>query len=83
MRVMSQETSMDKIKIIEEAITYFNGLFGLQVTDHVPNCCVEFSNDIGFVTLQVFQKGTVNEVVLTTREWEHQVLEFINFLRSR
>ncbi len=83
MRVMSLETSMDKTKIINEAITYFNGLFGLQVADHVPNCCIEFSNDIGFVTVQVFQKGILNEVVLTTREWEHQVLEFIIFLRSK
>ena len=82
MRVMSQETSMDKTKVIQEAITYFNGLFGIPVADHVQHCCIEFSNDIGYVTIQIFPKGSTNEVVLTTKEWEHQVLEFIKFLQS-
>ncbi|MHA1907104.1 MAG: hypothetical protein ACW98Y_07405 [Candidatus Thorarchaeota archaeon] len=82
MRVMSQETTMEKAKIMNEAITYFNGFFGLPVADHVKSCCIEFSNDIGYVTIQVFPKGALNEVVLTTREWEYQVLEFIKFLQS-
>jgi hypothetical protein len=81
MRVMAQETSIDKLEIIEEAITFFNGLFGIPVSEHVQHCCIEFSNDIGFVTIQIFPKGRMNEVVLTTREWEHQVLEFVKFLR--
>lgn len=73
---------MDKERIINEAITYFNGHFGLPVADHVKGCCIEFSNDFGFVTIQVFPKERGNEVVLTTREWEYQVLEFLKFLRS-
>ncbi|MHA2425998.1 MAG: hypothetical protein ACXAEF_14500, partial [Candidatus Thorarchaeota archaeon] len=82
MRVMSQETSMEPTKIIDEAISYFNGLFGIPVVDHVKSCCIEFCRDTGYVTIQVFPKGSLNEVVLTTREWEHQVLEFLKFLRA-
>ncbi len=73
---------METNKIINEAITYFNGHFGIPVANHVENCCIEFCSDLGFVTIQILPKGAKNEVILTTREWEYQVLEFIKFLRS-
>ncbi|MDF1540883.1 MAG: hypothetical protein P1Q69_18445 [Candidatus Thorarchaeota archaeon] len=82
MKVMAKETSLEINKIISEAVTYFKGFFGLQVADHVPNCCVEFSNNTGYVTVQVFPKGSRNEVILTTREWDYQVLEFMKSLHS-
>ena len=81
MRVMALETTLDSTEIIDEAITYFKDHFGLQISDQVRNCCIEFSNVVGNVTIQVFPKGTKNEVVMTTREWEFQVLEFLKFLQ--
>ncbi|MFW9909698.1 MAG: hypothetical protein ACFFEF_14090 [Candidatus Thorarchaeota archaeon] len=73
---MSKETRKSVNQIIETAIDFFTGIYGFSISDSVPNCCIEFRNDLGYVTVQVFPKGKLNEVVLTTQEWDYQIMQF-------
>ncbi len=80
MRVMSKESPKAVSEIMRLAIEYFNGLFDLKISEHIPNCCAEFRNDFGYVTIQVFPHNNMNEVILTSQEWEYQILDFLNVL---
>lgn len=77
MRVMSKQTKMNPRDIVEQAREYFSGQIGMSVKDLVLDCCAEFDSDIGFVTVQVLDFGHQCEVILTTREFEYQIMEFL------
>jgi hypothetical protein len=51
------------------------------VVEENANCCVAFENDLGFVNVQVIDKGACREITLTTREWEYQIEEFLGKLK--
>ena len=74
---MSKESARGVSEIIDLAIEYFNGLFGLEVSEHIPECCAEFSNDLGYVTIQIFPKASRNAVIMTSKEWEYQIHDFL------
>ena len=80
MRVISKQSERNVSEIMDMAIEYFSGLFGLEISEHIPTCCAEFQNEIGFVTIQIVQNGGLNEVILTSREWEHQIQDFLSTL---
>ena len=77
---MSKESPKTVSEIMRLAIEYFNGLFDLEIAEHIPNCCAEFRNELGYVTIQVFPRDSLNEVILTSQEWEFQLLDFLKAL---
>jgi len=81
MKTMSKETKLSPEKLIERAKEYFVGRFGFKVVEEAANCCVEFANDLGFVNVQVLDKGGCREITLTTIEWEYQIEEFLGKLK--
>lgn len=81
MKKMSKQTKLTPEKIMERVKDYFLGRFGFKVVEETANCCVEFANDLGFVNVQVLDKGNCREVTLTTREWEYQIEEFLEKLK--
>jgi hypothetical protein len=77
---MSKKVQIPARKIVELARAYFEDHFGLSLQEHIADCCAEFTGDIGFVTVQVVELNSHNEVVLTTREWEYQIQDFLSGL---
>jgi len=77
---MSKESPKTVSEILRFAIEYFNGLFGLEISEHIPNCCAEFRNALGYVTIQVFPQIGRTEVILTSQEWDYQILDFLKAL---
>ena len=80
MKVMSKKTKLNRKDIFEKARDSFEGKLGLTVTDTEDKCCMEFSSEIGFVTVKVVESEDENEVILTTREWEYQIERFLSNL---
>ena len=76
MRVITTETRKTTRDVLELAREFFKDMLGLDIDESVTNCCIEFSNDTGSVTVQVFPKGTKREVVLTSENWEPRLIEF-------
>ncbi len=77
MKVMSKKTKLSFDEIMRKAKAAFEGRYGLTITDIEEGCCIEFSSDIGFVTVKVVESDDENEVTLTTREWEFQIEKFL------
>lgn len=77
---MSKKVQIPAREIVEMARAYFEDQFGLSLKEHIADCCAEFTGDIGFVTVQVVELPNHSEVVLTTREWEYQIQDFLNHL---
>ena len=71
---------MRTAEILRSAKDFFDGKFGLEISDDVPGCCLEFANSVGFVSVQVLDEGQEREVILTTREFEYQIQEFLGGL---
>ena len=80
MKVMSKTTNLSPEKIIKKATDYFDGKLGLEIKDQTDNCCIDFRNNLGFVTLQIFDNVSSREVKLSTREFEYQIQEFLGKL---
>jgi hypothetical protein len=76
MRVITTESKKTTQDILEMAKVFFEGMLGLDIDESVSNCCIEFSSDIGSVTVQVFPNGSKREVILTSQHWEPRLLEF-------
>jgi len=81
MKTMSKQTKLTSEKIMEKAKDYFVGRFGFKVVEETADCCMAFENDLGFVNVQVLNKGDCREITLTTREWEYQIEEFLGKLK--
>ncbi|RDE10907.1 MAG: hypothetical protein C4K48_12960 [Candidatus Thorarchaeota archaeon] len=81
MKTMSKQTKLTSEKIMEKAKEYFVGRFGFRIVEETANCCVAFENNLGFVNVQVLNKGDCREITLTTREWEYQIGEFLGKLK--
>ncbi|MFW9919284.1 MAG: hypothetical protein ACFFED_06780 [Candidatus Thorarchaeota archaeon] len=77
---MSIETSKGIPDIIDLAVAYFNGHFGLNVSEYIPECCAEFRDEKNRITIQVIPKGFQNEVILTSQAWEYQIFDFLKAL---
>ena len=74
---MSKESNRKSDEILDMAVEYFNGLYGLKIIEHIQGCCAEFRNDFGYVTIQILQNALSNEIVLTSTNWEYQIQDFI------
>ena len=74
---MSKKTKLDREEVFKKARDTFEGKFGLAGSDIEDECCMEFTSEIGFVTVKVVESGDENEVILTTREWEYQIEGFL------
>ena len=77
MRVMSKQSPRSAAEIMSLAIQYFNGTFGLEMSEHIPDCCAEFKNDLGYVTIQIYPQSGRNEIIMTSQEWEYQLMDFL------
>ncbi|MFW9886666.1 MAG: hypothetical protein ACFFER_00685 [Candidatus Thorarchaeota archaeon] len=77
---MSKRTKLNRDEIIRRAKAEFDGRFGLAARDPDATCCMEFVSDLGYVTIEVIEHDSENEVILRTREWEYQVQQFIKRL---
>ncbi len=80
MMVFSRETKIPAEKIMDRARKYFEGEFGLKISNHVSSCCAEFYSEIAQVSIQILNKGSQNEVILTSREFDYQVQAFARTL---
>ncbi len=81
MRVLQKKVKSTPRQVIEKARSVFNDRFGMHVTNELENCCIHFEGDLGFVTVEVNEKADHTEVIVTTREWEYQITEFLKELR--
>ncbi|OGO17894.1 MAG: hypothetical protein A2Z14_14175 [Chloroflexi bacterium RBG_16_48_8] len=70
-------TKLSPEKAIEKAVAYFGekGL-GLEITGRGDNC-VSFTGGGGHIDI-ITCSGKKTEVELETREWDHQVRDFMN-----
>jgi len=80
MKVVSKRTRLTPMEIIKKAEDYFDGRFGLKKTDSDSSCCADFVGDLGFVSVRVEASDGSNEAVLTTREFDYQVQDFLKRL---
>ena len=77
MKVMSKQTRLSSEEVIERAKNFFENEIGLKMIDETVNCCVEFASNLGFVIVQYQGENQNPEVILTTREYEYQIQEFL------
>ena len=80
MKVMSKKVDLSTRVILDLARSFFGDRFGLEIREDIPSCCIEFANDMGFVAIQILDEGLQRDVIVTTREFEYQILEFLNSL---
>ncbi len=80
MKVVATITSLSRNEVRDRALVFFNGRFGLHLQSEPSDCCITFGNDIGFVTIEIAENGTVREVTARSREWDHQAQEFLKTL---
>ncbi|RDE17443.1 MAG: hypothetical protein C4K49_02755 [Candidatus Thorarchaeota archaeon] len=77
MKVMSKVTNLAPKEIIDKAVVFFSGKYGLKRLESSESCCAHFQSDIGFVSLRVVTMGKRNEAILETREYDYQIQEFL------
>jgi len=80
MKVLATITSLSRDEIRDRALGFFNGRFGLHLQSELSDCCITFGNDIGSVAVEITENGTVREVTVRSREWDHQAQEFLKTL---
>jgi hypothetical protein len=80
MERIAKKTHLSVEQILVKAREFFDGKFGLEVSDELAECCVEFRNDIGFVNVSIERTDDTNEVTLRSKEYEKQAREFIQKL---
>ncbi|MHA2150044.1 MAG: hypothetical protein ACXAAN_15465 [Candidatus Thorarchaeota archaeon] len=78
---MSKKTKMSVDEVLERAKRFFDGNFGLTLSNHESQCCLEFAGKLGFVTLAIEESDETTEVIVRTREWEYQVKDFLRNLK--
>ena len=60
------------------AKSFFTGEWGLPL-QYEDDCCLEFSNDLGIVKVLIIDDDDDKlDVKLTTREFEHQIEQFLS-----
>lgn len=77
MKAMSKKTKMSADEVFQAAKDYFDGNLGLRLTDETNGCCIEFSSNLGFVTVKTVGDDHDNEVTVSTREFEYQIEDFL------
>ena len=66
---------------IKHAVKFFGPMgYGLKVKEEAP-CCVEFEGGGGGVAISASTQGNGTKVELESREWDHQVKEFIQKIK--
>lgn len=80
MQTIGKKTNLSVDQVLGKAREFFDGKFGLEISDESPDCCVEFRNDIGFVNVSVEKTENRNEVTLRSREYERLARLFIQKL---
>jgi hypothetical protein len=70
------ESKLSPEKVLEEAVTFFSGGLGLELTQQEP-CCAQFVGGGGYVSVSVAE-GKKTSVDLETREWDFQVRQFMH-----
>jgi hypothetical protein len=71
---------MSAKSIMKKARNYFEKEYGLKIKNHISGCCAEFHSTLGYVSIQIFNNGNENEVILTSQEFDSQVQAFANSL---
>jgi hypothetical protein len=77
MKVMFKQTKLSSEEVIERAKNYFENEIGLKMIGETANCCVEFASNLGFVLVEFQDEDKNQKVVLTTREYDYQIQEFL------
>lgn len=77
----SRETRRSPEQVLERALTFFGpGGLGLTVEEQ-GDCCLRLSGGGGHVLVQIGQeKSGRTLVILETREWDNQVMRFLERL---
>ncbi len=75
----SMQVGLSPEEVIARAKVFFGpGGFGLQVSDEQQEgCCITLTGGGGHVWVNARVEGQKTTVELETREWDHQVLEFM------
>lgn len=76
----SLKTKLEPEAAIRKAVAYFGaeGL-GLEAIEQNP-CCFHFQGGGGHVAATAYKEGQKTILQLETREWDHQVKEFMQRL---
>ncbi len=80
MKVLSKKIKITNEEVITRARDFFEGKFGFRLQTEPSDCCIEFLNDSGFITVQINNSTEGREVVIRSREWEEQAEEFLTKL---
>ena len=70
------ESKLSPEKVLEQAVAFFSGGLGLEITQQEP-CCVQFVGGGGYVSVSIVE-GKKTLVDLETREWDYQVRQFMH-----
>lgn len=81
MLVISKKTRMSADEVLDRARSYFDNRFGLTLGNYNPQCCMEFTGEIGFVDIAVEGLDGKLQVIVRTREWEYQIKDFLRGLK--
>jgi hypothetical protein len=77
---ISKNSKLSTDAILAKASRYFGqGGEGLDQTESGP-CCISFSGAGGYVTVTVSEEANLREVDVESREFEHQVKQFLGSL---
>ena len=73
-----RKTNLSPSEVIEKAVKYFGGEWGLSITERTEER-VCFASDVGHVTIDTCQNDKT-DVELETREFDNPVKEFMSKL---
>jgi hypothetical protein len=80
MKAISKKTKSPRKELQEKAKSFLSEKWGLKL-DIDDDCCLKFSSDLGFVTVQMIDTDDDKiEVELITREYEYQIQEYLRMI---
>ena len=73
---IENKTKLSEAEVIEHAVKYFNGEYGLEVKEKT-DCLVTFEGGGGGVSVATCVEGEKTAVEIVSREWDYQAKQFL------
>ena len=73
---IENKTKLSEAEVIERAVEYFNGEYGMEVKEQ-SDCLVTFEGGGGGVSVATCVEGDKTAVEITSREWDYQTKQFL------
>jgi hypothetical protein len=74
---MENKTKLSEAEVIERAVKFFHGEYGLEVKEQT-DCLVTFEGGGGGVSVATCVENDKTAVEVTSREWDYQVKDFLS-----